>query len=159
MIRLYDVDGVLLDFVGAVFRARGESREPVLRYDFLTANDKVMLRSPDFWETLHPMPGAMAAIDRRRAIGHDIVAVTAPWHSCKGWGFVRRHLLKKHFGIHQDNVIITHRKDLVRGDYFVDDNPDTVSLWGLRNPGGTPRLYDATYNQDAFGFKRVRWDR
>ncbi|NIM50416.1 MAG: hypothetical protein GTO22_14395 [Gemmatimonadales bacterium] len=157
MIRLYDVDGVLLDFTRAVFRMRGTDPEPVTDWDFLTATDKKGLEDPDFWETLRPMPGAEEELyNRRRMFGDHVIAVTAPWLSCKGWGFVRRKLLKKYFGMKPEDVIITSRKDLVIGDWFVDDKPETVRSW-RRNNVGVGLLYDQPYNQGSVDLERVRW--
>ena len=74
---------------------------------------------------MDPMPGAIEAV-HTLAEHYDVyVLSTAPWANPSAWsdkvGWIQRH-----FGSHEDSVlykrlILSHHKDLNRGDFLVDD--------------------------------------
>lgn len=75
---------------------------------------------PGFWAAVEPIPGAAEALRRFMDVGHEVLIVTAtPFDSVPekigGWLF-------EHFPfLTWDQVIITGRKQLIRGDVLIDD--------------------------------------
>lgn len=154
---LLDCDGVLADFVGhmiARLNAHGHAIPEVKKYDFLRAFDEPvgvlarrLLEDPAHWAHIPPYD-VRAQVDALRSDGHDVVCVTSPWLSCASWCSVRRDWLKRHFGFHHNDVIVTARKHLVRGDAFIDDRWDAVAAWGNANPMGLALLMDRSWTKD-----------
>ncbi|MBR2824626.1 MAG: hypothetical protein IKE24_13210 [Clostridia bacterium] len=105
-----------------------------------------------FWESVEPMPGAAEALKHLMDEGHEVYIVTAtePEHveeKMKG-------LLFRYFPfLSWNQVIITSRKQMVRGDVLIDD--------GIHNlEGGAYRkiLFTAPHNRfyDAEGNGMIR---
>ena len=105
------------------------------------------------------VPGAKKGISKLRQLGHRLVWVTSPLESCVGWEDARRKWLRKNFDAdtHDDGIIFTRNKDLVPGEYFLDDKPKHVKAWRKAWPKGKGLLYDAPYNRDV-DLPRVTWD-
>ncbi len=115
------------------------------------------MRDADFWETVEPVPGAVEALKHLMDEGHEVYIVTATEYE---------HVAEKMKGvlfryfpfISWDQVIITSRKQMIRGDVLIDD--------GVHNlEGGEYKkiLVTAPYNRDydaeANGMIRVHsWD-
>jgi 5'(3')-deoxyribonucleotidase len=155
-VTLVDVDGVLADFVGHVIRTSGVdmTHEDAVEWDLFGLmgeqgiEAKRALKDLDWWLGIDPMPGAQAAIERMRSRpGSRVVIVTSPWVSCKGWGWARYRWLDRHFGIRSRDVVITKAKDLVEGDRFIDDHPETVAKWQHLHPLDDAELFDAPHNR------------
>lgn len=115
------------------------------------------MRDADFWETVEPVPGAAEGLKHLMDEGHEVYIVTATEYE---------HVAEKMKGvlfryfpfISWEQVIITCRKQMIRGDVLIDD--------GVHNlEGGEYKkiLVTAPYNRDydaeANGMIRVHsWD-
>ena len=110
-----------------------------------------------FWESVEPMPGAAEALQHFMAEGHEVYIVTAtePEHVEEKMN----GLLFRYFPfLSWNQVIITGRKQLIRGDVLIDD--------GIHNlEGGEYKkiLFTAPHNRyyDAEGNGMIRvssWD-
>lgn len=115
------------------------------------------MRDADFWDTVEPVPGAAEALKHFMDEGHDVYIVTATEYE---------HVAEKMKGVlfryfpfvSWDQVIITSRKQLIRGDVLIDD--------GIHNlEGGEYRKilvtapYNKNYDAEANGMIRVNgWD-
>lgn len=115
------------------------------------------MRDADFWDTVEPVPGAAEALKHLMDEGHEVYIVTATEYE---------HVAEKMKGvlfryfpfISWEQVIITCRKQMIRGDVLIDD--------GVHNlEGGEYKkiLVTAPYNRDydaeANGMIRVNsWD-
>ncbi len=115
------------------------------------------MRDADFWDTVEPVPGAAEALKHFMDEGHDVYIVTATEYEHVAEQM--KGVLFRYFPfISWDQVIITSRKQLIRGDVLIDD--------GVHNlEGGKYRkiLVTAPYNRDydaeANGMIRVHgWD-
>lgn len=76
--------------------------------------------TPGFWDTVAPIPGAAEALKRLMDDGFEVLIVTAtPFVSApeKIEGYLFRHFPF----LSWDQVIITGRKQRIRGDVLVDD--------------------------------------
>ena len=112
---------------------------------------------PDFWDTVKPVPGAPEALKHFLDEGHEVYIVTAT-ESEHMAGKMEKVLFRYFPYLSWDRVIVTSRKQMIRGDVLIDD--------GIHNlEGGEYKkiLFTAPYNRDydaeANGMIRVRgWD-
>ena len=115
------------------------------------------MREADFWEDVKPVPGAAEALKHFIDEGHEVYIVTATEFEhvkAKMEGVLFRYFPF----LTWDRVIITSRKQMIRGDILIDD--------GVHNlEGGAYRkiLFTAPYNRDydaeGNGMIRVHnWD-
>ena len=113
-----------------------------------------VISEPGFWKTVDPMPGAVEALEHFSREGHEVFIVTAT-----EIGHVEekmKGLLFRYFPfITWRQVIITSRKQMVRGDVLIDD--------GIHNlEGGSYRkiLFTAPHNRhyDAEANGMIRAD-
>ena len=165
---LLDVDGVLANFSQHVIDCAGVTGftfDDVTNWDIFSllgergrvVKDE-MLPSASWWLSLPVLEGAQEGVAKLREIASEVVFVTSPWLSCEQWSTVRRCWLKKHFGADPEDVIITSKKHLIRGDMFIDDKASTVEEWQAANPRGHAWVYDAPYNKgQAPELERTTW--
>lgn len=78
---------------------------------------------PGIFGLMEPMPGAIEAL-RRICEHYDCyILSTAPWANPSAWAdkvqWVTRYLDK----LFEKRLIISHHKELLRGEYLVDDRP------------------------------------
>ena len=111
--RLYvDMDGVLVDFNSCVNRLNNMTR---------AAYADAPKNAPGVFALMDPMPGAIEAINRLDEKFDVYILSTAPWNNPSAWSdklnWVKQHLGSKF----EKRLIITHRKDLLNGDYLIDD--------------------------------------
>lgn len=106
-----------------------------------------------FWKTVRPFPGAADALRRLMDAGHEILIVTATQFESvpeKINGFLFEHFPF----LHEDQVIITGKKQRIRGDILIDD--------GVHNLEGGDYYkilmtapHNQTYDAEANGMIRV----
>jgi len=48
------------------------------------------------------------------------------------------------------NIIFAHRKEFVKGDYFIDDSPTHLRNWKRNNPKGLTIKVNHPYNKEQF---------
>lgn len=111
-----DMDGVLVDF----------GKEIELQQSLLKSNDK-LLKQPDLIKGIFKnppvFPGALNGVKTlyESNLFELIIATTAPWGNHES-ASDKRVWIEKHFkGIFEKKMVITHRKDLLLGDYLIDD--------------------------------------
>jgi len=105
-----DMDGVLCDFDGAV------AAHPDL--------DKYKNRKdciPGIFKDLKPLPGAIEAFEYLSDIFDVYVLSTPPWRNPDGW-IHKRKWVEKYIPKAKKRLILTHHKNLNRGDYLIDDS-------------------------------------
>ena len=160
---LLDVDGVLGDFVTPAFvignaLREGRCRLPkavadldqwdIGRFLELDERDQALMyqeiKAPDFHRHIKPYPGAVKGVEALRAVA-EVHVVTSPMHG-ETWCSDRWGWLRDHFGLRAHDVTHTHRKELVRGDVFVDDKPENVERWQAAHPQGLGMLWSQSWN-------------
>ena len=70
-----------------------------------------------------PVKGAIEAIKKLEESGkyEMVIVTTAPWGNTES-NTHKREWIEKHFGeLFEKQMVITHRKDLIYGDYLIDD--------------------------------------
>ena len=108
----FDMDGVLVEFNSAL---RHIDDETIRRYEGHYQD------IPGFFALMDPMPGAIEAVKKLSQHYEVFILSTAPWKNPSSWSD-KRIWVEKFFGdIFFKRIILTHRKDLVLGDYLIDD--------------------------------------
>ena len=109
-----DMDGVLVDFDSGLKQA-----EPDLLKIYKGQLDNI----PNLFSWMVPMPGAIEAFKALAEKYDTYILTTAPWKNetalqdKKDW-------LNKYFGeLIKKKVIFSHHKELLIGDYLIDDRP------------------------------------
>lgn len=107
------------------------------------------LRQPEFWDRVQPYQDAIEYLEKIIDRGHEVYIVTSSYY--KGLSDKLDKVLFKYFKfINYDNVIITKRKQMIRGDVLIDDYPDNLvngAYWGI--------LFDQPHNH---GFDSSYYD-
>lgn len=108
------MDGVLADFDSGVTRLSVDIREQYCKH---------LDDAPGIFLLMDPMPGAIdAALELNRHFDVYILS-TAPWNNSSAWAdkvtWIQRHLGKPF----EKRLILSHHKDLLKGDYLIDDRP------------------------------------
>lgn len=98
------------------------------------------LHDESVWKRVEPLPGAQEAVKAMKEDGHDVVVVTASHPDTVKWKY---DWLAKYFSaIPYRDIVFTARKQLVRGDFLVDDAPHNLF-------GGSyiPIMFAAAHNR------------
>jgi 5'(3')-deoxyribonucleotidase len=116
----FDMDGVLADFGAEMNRIRKE--EPELEKQF-----GAIKNIPGLFAKLVPVEGAVDAVKWFDETGKfDLyVLSSSPWNNHTA-ASEKEQWIQKYFGDGEDSiffkrVILTHQKDLVIGDFLIDD--------------------------------------
>lgn len=168
MVILVDLDNVLINTGQAWVDMLNERHGTTVKYDdvskwdvegfFPTLSRKEIydpLESGEVWSRVSLIPGARETLDKLIAEEHEVFIVTAS--SMNTIGKKWREVISKFLPmIRQENIIVTHRKDLINGDVLIDDAPFNFD-------GGDYFciLFDAPHNrgEESSGFVRVsNWD-
>lgn len=163
---LVDMDDVLEDLLGAwVAALNGQyglsvQKDSITDWDvskFFPTLTKPQVFAPiysdDFWRTVQPIDGATDVLQQLIADGHTVYIVTSSSHETLSVKMT--DVLFKYFPfLKWDDVIVTHHKQLVRGDVLVDD--------GVHNLEGGDYLkilmdspHNRGYNAEENGMHRV----
>jgi 5'-nucleotidase len=116
-----DMDGVLVDLVSAVY----------LKYAHALGDDefdvnKIVDQDPDPFYDAEPIEGAINAFKLlfNNPRFEPYILSTAPWANTESLT-AKRVWVEKYLGdIANKRLILTHRKDLMIGDYLIDDRPN-----------------------------------
>lgn len=160
---LLDCDNVIADFTGAVldlvheYSDRRYTHAHVVSYDILSVLPEPTdvkrtvwrrLRHPGVCERIRPHLDAFEGVKRLRDVA-DVHVVTTPLEGSDHWMAERAAWLKRHFDFSHKDVTFTDRKDLVMGDYIVDDKPEHTQRFG-------GLLWDTPYNRNVLHGGRVK---
>lgn len=106
------MDGVLVDFASGVAKLSEETKK-----EFEGRIDEV----PGLFALMEPMPGAIEAV-QLLAKHYDVyILSTSPWGNTTA-ASDKIEWVKKHMnGVFHKRVILTHHKELLMGDYLIDD--------------------------------------
>ena len=107
-----DMDNVLVDFQSGIDVLSEElRREYEGRYD----------ETPHIFSKMRPKEGAMEAMDALKEKYDIYILSTAPWNNPTAWAD-KLSWVKQYLGetCHK-RLILSHHKDLNRGDYLIDD--------------------------------------
>lgn len=106
------MDGVLVDFASGVAKLSEETKK-----EYEGRIDEV----PGLFALMDPMPGAIEAV-QLLAKHYDVyILSTSPWGNTTA-ASDKIEWVKKHMnGVFHKRVILTHHKELLMGDFLIDD--------------------------------------
>lgn len=119
----FDMDDVLVDFQSGLDKVDESVKA---QYRAKTPDEKNRMDEiPGLFSLMEPMEGAVSAVHELAKVYDVFILSTAPWNNPSAWSD-KVEWVKKYFGGDKESVfykrmIITHRKDLVEGDYLIDD--------------------------------------
>lgn len=86
------------------------------------------LSTPNFFADLVPLPGAVEAVQKIIGMGHDFLVVTAG-AAVDDAATQKIRWCKRYLGLAPKQVIVTPRKELIRGDLLIDDSPEQIAKY------------------------------
>ncbi len=116
-----DMDNVLVNFESGL-----QQIDESVKAEYVDANGKSHYDDiPGIFSKMEPMEGAVETVMELAEVYDVFILSTAPWNNPSAWSD-KVKWVKKYFGDDDKNplykrMIITHRKDLVKGDYLIDD--------------------------------------
>jgi len=112
-----DMDGVLVDFESSFAHV-----SDALLDKYKGNEDDI----PGIFGHMAPKPGAIEAYRELAETYDTYILSTSPWENPSAWSdkllWVKTHLDAGRGGAVHKRLILTHHKDLNRGDYLVDDS-------------------------------------
>ena len=183
---LCDMDSVIADFYQGCLDAylaeenalrreaglepTGVAQDVLKTWDAKFPNGKdcyAYFSQPGFFRNLAPVRRSQEVLKEWHDRGHQVVILSAATlTNAPGEKF---EWLTEHFPwIHRDNVVFTKRKELVRGDLFIDDhasnakayrkaNPNTPII-GIRYPYNLEETAEFTYVADDYTDLDAAWE-
>ena len=115
----FDMDNVLVDFQSGLDKIDEEIKK---QYRAKGPDDKDRLDEiPGLFGKMDPVPGAIEAVHKLVEVYDVFILSTAPWKNPSAWSDKVTWVTKYLDDVFHKRMIITHRKDLVEGDYLIDD--------------------------------------
>lgn len=113
-----DMDNTLVDF-----RARLDAIHPAVRDRYGDDVDEI----PGMFALMPPIVGALEAFSELAELFDTYILSTAPWNNPSAWQhkveWVRTHIGDVPGSPAYKRLILSHHKQLNRGDFLVDDRP------------------------------------
>ena len=106
------MDNVLVDFKSGIDRIDEATR---------MAYDGRLDEVPGIFSLMDPMPGAIEAVHRLAEKYDLFILSTAPWKNPSAWADKVSWVTKYLGDVLEKRLILSHRKDLLKGDYLIDD--------------------------------------
>lgn len=108
----FDMDNVLVDFESGINKLDEATKK---------AYEGRLDEVPSIFSLMEPMPGAIEAVHKLAEMYDVFILSTAPWKNPSAWSDKVEWVTKYFDDVFHKRMIITHRKDLVEGDYLIDD--------------------------------------
>jgi 5'(3')-deoxyribonucleotidase len=109
------MDNVIVDFPSAFDKVSEEKKRK-----FKNDMDEI----PGIFAKMDPMPGAIEAYEKLSKKYDTYILSTAPWENPSAWSD-KLDWVKKHLGdAAYKRLILSHNKNLNKGDYLIDDRPN-----------------------------------
>lgn len=168
-IALFDMDGSLADYEGAMFRdleALRSPGEPVITGENLWELEKhthlrermaLIKRQPEWWLNLAPIPAGMTVLRLCEQLGFEVHILTkGPKKHSNAWDEKVRWCQRY---IEADvDIHVTSDKGLVYGKLLYDDYPAYMQRWLRHRPRGLGIMPVTPHNQDFTHPNVVKWD-
>jgi 5'(3')-deoxyribonucleotidase len=108
----FDMDGVLVDFQSGISKLSEDTRR-----EYEGRLDEV----PGIFSLMDPMPGAIEAVHRLQEYYDVYILSTAPWKNPIAASDKVAWVTKYLDDVFHKRMVITHCKNLCKGDYLIDD--------------------------------------
>ncbi len=117
-----DMDNVLVDFRSGLSRV---TNAILTEYDDDGTGKPHYDDIPNIFSLMDPMPGAIKAIQELNQHYDLYILSTAPWRNPTAW-YDKLEWVQRYFGSEKNSIfykrlIISHHKNLNRGDFLIDD--------------------------------------
>ena len=110
-----DMDGVLVDFIGPFYKLDKKQQE-----QYKNNKDEV----PGIFGQMLPIKGAVDAYHKLSDKYDVYILSSAPWKNPSAWSD-KLEWVKKYLGPKaRKRLILSHHKNLNKGDYLIDDRPN-----------------------------------
>lgn len=117
--RLYfDMDNVLVDFRSGLDQVSAEEKA---RYEDDGTGKPHYDDIPGIFSLMSPMSGAIEAVHKLAEKYDVFILSTAPWKNPSAWADKLSWVTRFFGDVFYKKMILTHRKDLCKGDYLIDD--------------------------------------
>lgn len=114
------MDKVLVNYQSGIDRIDEETRK---QYQKKGPDDKDRTDEiPGVFSMMDPMDGAIEAARKLAKVYDVFILTTAPWKNPTACSDKVQWVTKHLNDVFHKRMIITHRKDLVMGDYLIDDS-------------------------------------
>ena len=129
------MDNVLVDFQSGLDKIDEKTKQ-----EYEGRFDEI----PGIFGLMEPMDGAVEAVHKLSEKYDVFILSTAPWKNPSAWSDKVIWVTKYFDDIFHKKMVITHRKDLCKGDYLIDDRGKngTSEFEGEWIPFGTDRFPD-----------------
>jgi len=107
-----DMDGVLVDFESGLDRVHDE-----VRSEYAGREEDI----PGVFSLMDPVPGALEAFRQLAALFDVYILSTPPWQNPSAWTDKVLWVQANLGDVARKRLILTHHKNLNRGEYLVDD--------------------------------------
>jgi hypothetical protein len=168
-IALFDLDGSLADYDGAMVRdldaLRAPDEPPVTRANLWELDKREHVRArmrlikgqPGWWLNLAPIPMGMEVLTLCERLGFDVHILTkGPKRHSLAWDEKVRWC-QRHIGPEVD-IHVTSDKGLVYGKLLYDDYPDYMLRWLRHRPRGLGIMPVGPHNRAFTHPNVVKWD-
>lgn len=108
----FDMDNVLVDFASGLAKIDEQTK-----LDYEGRLDEI----PGIFGLMEPMKGAIDAVHKLSEKYDVFILSTAPWKNPSAWSDKVAWVTKYLDDVFHKRMIITHRKDLCKGDFLIDD--------------------------------------
>ena len=108
----FDMDNVLVDFQSGLDKVDKKTKQ-----EYEGRLDEI----PGIFGLMEPMKGAVEAVHKLSEKYDVFILSTAPWKNPSAWSDKVSWVTKYFDDVFHKRMIITHRKDLCKGDYLIDD--------------------------------------
>jgi 5'(3')-deoxyribonucleotidase len=159
-IALFDLDGTLCDFEGAMRQnlnqIKGEDEpdylDPNVRIfcpdvsSYFSARRRMIMKTPGFWRSLQPIDIGFKLLRAVQETGFRVNILTkGPAYAPNAWA--EKLEWCQHY-LPEVPVTITQNKGLVYGKILVDDYVENMQLWLRWRPRGLGLMADLPENKD-----------
>ena len=110
-----DMDNVIVDFPSAFDKVSEEDK-----INFKNDMDEI----PGIFAKMDPMPGAIEAYEKLSKKYDTYILSTAPWENSSAWSDKIEWVKKYLDEVAYKRLILSHNKNLNKGDYLIDDRPN-----------------------------------
>jgi 5'(3')-deoxyribonucleotidase len=108
----FDMDNVLVDFQSGLDKVNEKTKQ-----EYEGRLDEI----PGIFGLMEPIQGAIEAVHKLSEKYDVFILSTAPWKNPSAWSDKVSWVTKYFDDVFHKKMIITHRKDLCKGDYLIDD--------------------------------------